>query len=100
MLSPAGASGPLVPSIEVLVNGEYWTGRIEPGGEGPLEAGTDVEVVGVAMRYNKYVDGGKSIGIDRPFRARDHCPLFEGITKYGIHQTGSPIQFNQDGSVP
>ena len=47
MLSPAGASGPLVPSIEVLVNGEYWTGRIEPGGEGPLEAGTNVEVVGV-----------------------------------------------------
>ena len=47
ILSPAGPTGPSGPSIEVLVNGEHWTGEIEPGGADSLAEGSNVEVVRV-----------------------------------------------------
>ncbi len=47
ILSPAGTTGPPGPPIEVLVNGEHWTGQIEPGGAEPLVTGLNVEVVSV-----------------------------------------------------
>ncbi len=47
ILSSAGPTGPSGPSIEVLVNGEHWTGEIEPGGAESLVAGSNVEVVSV-----------------------------------------------------
>ncbi|MCI0852215.1 MAG: nodulation protein NfeD [Chloroflexi bacterium] len=51
ILSPAGPTGPSGPSIEVLVNGEHWTGEIEPGGAESLAEGSNVEVVRVAGNH-------------------------------------------------
>jgi membrane-bound serine protease (ClpP class) len=47
ILSPAGSAGASGPSLEVLVNGEHWTGEIDPGGPESLESGSNVEVVSV-----------------------------------------------------
>ena len=51
ILSPAGPTRPSGPSIEVLVNGEHWTGEIEPGGAESLVEGSNVEVVSVAGNH-------------------------------------------------
>ena len=37
----------LSPNGEVLVNGEFWSGDLEPGGGTSLEVGSDVVVVSV-----------------------------------------------------
>ena len=47
ILSPAGSRRSSNPGVEIHVNGEHWSGEIEPGSADPPKVGASVEVVSV-----------------------------------------------------
>jgi len=47
ILSPAGSGRSSNPGVEIHVNGEHWSGEIEPGSADPPKVGASVEVVSV-----------------------------------------------------